>query len=66
MYSPYAEQSIAMVVYILFSLILVYVNAKRKTKTTRFIWGFMCLVICFLVMSGLLEVGQANYNKMQN
>ena len=53
MYSPYAEQSIAMVVYILFSLILVYVNAKRKTKTTRFIWGFMCLVICFLVGNGM-------------
>jgi hypothetical protein len=25
----------------------------------------MCLLVCFLVMSGLLEVGQANYNKME-
>lgn len=64
-YSPYAEQSIATLVYILLSLLLVFVNSKRKTKTTRVVWGIMCFVICFLVMSGLLEVGQANYNKLQ-
>ncbi len=65
-YSPYAQQSIASVLYILLSLILVVVNGKRKIKTTRFVWGVMCVIICFLTMSGLLEVGQANYNKIQN
>lgn len=65
MYSPYAEQSIAIIVYIVLAILLMLVNAKRKVKTTRFVWGVMCLIICFLVMSGLLEVGQANYNKME-
>ncbi len=64
-YSPYAEQSIATFVYILLGILLVIVNSKRKIKTTRVVWGFMCFIICFLAMSGLLEVGQANYNKMQ-
>jgi hypothetical protein len=25
----------------------------------------MCLLICFLIISGVLEVGQANFNKMR-
>jgi amino acid permease len=52
-------------VYILFSFFLLLANSKRKIKTTRVIWGFMCFVICFLMMSGLLEVGQANYNTLE-
>lgn len=64
-YSPYAEQSIATVLYIIFAIIMLYVNSKRHIKTTRVIWGIECFLICFLVMSGLLEVGQANFNKMK-
>jgi amino acid permease len=64
-YSPYAEQSLAVIFYIILALVLVYVNSKRKVKLTRVIWGVMCFLVCFLVMSGLLEVGQSNFNKIR-
>ena len=65
MSSPYAEQSIAAVLYIILGVMLTVVNAKRKVKATRIIWGFMCFLVFFLVMSALLEVGQANFNKIE-
>lgn len=66
MYSPYAEQSIAAVSYVFLALILTILNAKRRVKLTRAVWGLMSIIVCFLVMSALLEVGQANFNKIEN
>lgn len=38
MYSPYAEQSIAAVLYVLLSFILAIVNSRRLRKTTFTVW----------------------------
>jgi hypothetical protein len=38
MYSPYAEQSVAALVYVLLSFFLVIVNSKRLRKTTFGVW----------------------------
>ena len=38
MYSPYAEQSIAAVLYVLFSFLLAIVNSKRLRRTTYAVW----------------------------
>ena len=64
MYSPYTEQTIAAVLYILLGVLVMVTNAKRKTKATKVLWGIMCFIVFFLVMSSLLEVGQANFNKI--
>lgn len=64
MYSPYMEQTIAAVVYIVLGVIVAFANAKRKVKLTRAVWICMCIINFFLVMSSLLEVGQANFNKL--
>jgi hypothetical protein len=64
-YSPYAEQSLAVILYIILAFVLVYVNSQRKVRLTRVIWGLMCFLVCFLVMSGVVEVGQSNFNKVR-
>lgn len=64
MYSPYTEQTIAAVLYIILGIVAMVVNAKRKIKATKIVWGIMCFIIFFLIMSSLLEVGQANFNKI--
>ena len=38
MYSPYAEQSIASILYVLFTFILAMVNSKRMRKCTFAVW----------------------------
>lgn len=42
MYSPYAEQSIASVLYVLFTFILAIVNSKRMSKSTFGVWICKC------------------------
>jgi hypothetical protein len=64
-YSPYAEQSIAVILYVILCLALVLTNAQRRLRLTRTIWGCMCFLICFLVMSGLIEVGQSSFNMVR-
>lgn len=66
MYSPYAEQSIAAVLYVLFCFILIIVNAKRLRKTTLGVWIFMAFLNVFIMMSALLEVGQSNWDFINN
>jgi hypothetical protein len=38
MYTPYAEQTIAALLYTLLTIPLLVVNAKRMEKTTRLFW----------------------------
>jgi hypothetical protein len=38
MYTPYAEQSIAQILYMLLTIPLLIVNAKRYAKSTYFVW----------------------------
>jgi hypothetical protein len=38
MYTPYAEQTIAAMLYILLTIPLLLANSKRKILTTRFVW----------------------------
>lgn len=38
MYTPYAEQTIAILLYILLTIPLLIVNSKRMVGTTRFIF----------------------------
>lgn len=66
MYSPYFEQTLAAFVYLVLCGLVHVANSNRKVKTTRLIWVMMCGVIFFLIMSALLEVGQANFNKIEN
>ena len=38
MYTPYAEQSIALLLYTLLTVPLLIANAKRIERATRFVW----------------------------
>ena len=66
MYSPYAEQSIAAILYVIFSFILIMVNSKRMSKLTNAIWMWMAFLNIFIMMSALLEVGQSNWDFVNN
>lgn len=52
MYTPYAEQSIAVLLYTLLTLPLLVANARRMEKTTRFFW--ICTFPRYLVMACIL------------
>jgi hypothetical protein len=66
MYSPYAEQSIAAILYVIFSFVLIIVNSKRMSKLTNAIWMWMAFLNVFIMMSALLEVGQSNWDFVNN
>jgi hypothetical protein len=53
MYSPYAEQSIAAVLYVFLTFLILIANSKRHSKTTMALW--ICKNIIILVMA-LLNV----------
>lgn len=38
MYSPYAEQSIAGILYVLLTFVLLIANSKRHSSTTMGVW----------------------------
>ena len=38
MYTPYAEQSIAALIYVVLTIPLLIANANRMEKLTRFFW----------------------------
>lgn len=63
LYAPYMEQTILIFVYVLLALVLTSLNWYRKVIGTRVVWGLMCAIISFLLLTGVLEAGQANYNK---
>jgi hypothetical protein len=61
MYSPYAEQSIAAVLYVFLTFLLLIANSKRHSKTTMFLWIrkniiilVMALLNVFIMISALL------------
>jgi len=70
MYSPYAEQSIAAFLYTICVFVLLYVNSQRMAQPTNWVWICKTCVIflvmaflnIFILMSGLLEVGQSNWD----
>ena len=69
MYTPYAEQSGAAILYVLMTIPMVIANARRWQKTVRFCWIgtlssnlVMAMLLMFLFTSGLLEVGQSNWD----
>lgn len=64
MYVPYMEQSILIILYDAFAVVLVGLNWKRKVIAVRVTWGMMCAIITFLMLTGVLEAGQANFNKI--
>lgn len=66
MYSPYAEQSIAAILYVIFSFVLIIVNSKRMSKLTNAVWMWMAFLNVFIMMSALLEVGQSNWDFVNN
>jgi uncharacterized membrane protein len=65
-YSPYAEQSIASIVYVVLFLIMFVTNLKRKIIATRIVWGLMIALLLFVMSTAILELGQANHNKVTN
>lgn len=74
MYTPYAEQSIASILYALLTIPLLIANSKRMGKTTRLFWtrniSFSSLVMGFILVffftCGLLEVGQSNWDVLNS
>lgn len=64
MYVPYMEQSILIILYDALAVVLVGLNWKRKVIAVRVTWGMMCAIITFLMLTGVLEAGQANFNKI--
>jgi hypothetical protein len=69
MYSPYAEQTLGCILYVVLLISLVFLNAKRFVKASLVIWGsnfldnvVMIFLNIFIMMSALLEVGQSNYD----
>ena len=69
MYTPYVEQSGASLLYVILTFPMLVANAYRHHKTVRFCWIgkkyisiVMTMLLMFLFTSGLLEVGQSNWD----
>ena len=66
MYTPYAEQTMACLIYVVLSVPLLFCNAGRHRKCTMIMWSVMAAMVMFMLSCGLLEVGQSNWDRINN